>query len=280
MPLPEQVSPLALLPTIFGKLGPATAVSTQRKLHYQELYRQLPDPNAFYLTVELRQHVHLSWTHQIEQVLGYQRLTLEEYFGIIHPDWQSIYLEFGIASYQLAMKNRAAIRDVNASYSVDVPLRRKNGSYAWFRQFAVNGEVDEEGKLISHVNAYRYLNEYQFYQPTGPIVTIHTTERPDLAKELHKLSYQACRNLYLHNLLDSEMTVLDAYRKAIYENPNHPVTSKHIARQTKLSEQTIKKYNSRILEKARESFPISKLTELQDFARLLTNLFGPPVSSP
>ncbi len=269
-----------LLKALFQGLGPATQESSEQVKQLQRLYAKLPDSNAFYLTVSLPGFPRISWTHNLKSSLGYRSLNFEEYLGIIHPEWRPIYLEFGIASYRVARRTRLEIQGRTASYRVDVPIQRADGSYAWFSQLATNGGIDAEGHLVSHVNAYRYINEYHRYRPSGPLVTVEFENRPDLSDQLQRISYEACRKLFLSTLLDSEMAVLDAYRYEISQDPNRPVTSRHIAAMTQLSVQTVKKYNSRILEKARDTFPVSDLRSLEDFARLLTGLFGPILSPP
>ncbi|MCB0627514.1 MAG: hypothetical protein KDC43_27235 [Saprospiraceae bacterium] len=254
---------------LFGGIGqPIRTEAVEKRL------RRLaadPERDSFYLVLDVR-GPSISWKCNLSNQLGLTDLGYKEYFELIHPDYQRLYLEFGIAAYRLAIAKKGELAPLVSAYSIQFPIRAR-GKYWWVKQISEPIEFDKEGMMVTHLNTYRMQAEYDGQKPRRPLVEFADVRRSDLEKFIIDNAREVILKLWLHDLRDGPKRLLNAYWESAIRQETPTINS--LSEELHVSKDTIKSYNKQILEIANEVFPISQFTEARQVGRFLCDLFGP-----
>jgi hypothetical protein len=243
-------------------------------------FRQTND--SFFLYFDVRQSRIKRVGSNLKKVLGISHLDWEGWMGLIHPDFVSIYIEFGFAAYQASLKYAKEIKEKNASYSINLPLQRKfpDGAkeYWLVKQSAYPFEFDASGMMVSHLNTYTLISRFDQYTPMQPFVLFDYVTQDGVGAEIRALTRQSVMELFYPQLATRHQITLLAYweefSKFKFDLAPMP-NSLSIAGLLKKSQQTILDYNKAILEASRESFPLSEFSDIRSVISFLFHLFGP-----
>ncbi|MTB50463.1 hypothetical protein [Lewinella sp. W8] len=243
-------------------------------------FRQTHD--SFFLYFDVRQSRIKRVGSNLKKVLGISHLDWEGWMGLIHPDFVSIYTEFGFAAYQASLKYAKEIKETNASYSINLPLQRTfpdgTKEYWLVKQSAYPFEFDANGMMVSHLNTYTLISRFDQYTPMQPFVLFDYETQDEVGAEIRALTRKSVMGLFYPQLATRHQTTLLSYweefSKFKFDLAPMP-NSLSIAEQLKKSQQTILDYNKAILEASRESFPLSEFTDIRSVVSFLFHLFGP-----
>jgi hypothetical protein len=269
-----RVNPHEIFERLFSNLGPPTPESRQ---HATALMRQLeanPDRDSFYLKLDIRQPPTIPWVCNLERVLGYRTLSYETYFPLIHDHYRGIYLEFGVAAYQLAKKFMASLPTENSAYSILVPLRHRLGSYIWIRQVSEPLEFDANGHMVSQLNTYRYVGEFTGPISNRPMVEFGATPRPDIGRQVSDIALRRTLESFLFELTEMHVNTALAYLHLYDPATNPRPTSEAVGQLLQRRVSTVHSYNKRILEEVRYVFPLSDFPTMVEFTKFLYLTFG------
>ncbi|MEL6141106.1 MAG: hypothetical protein AAFU67_05770, partial [Bacteroidota bacterium] len=153
----------------FAQVKSPTPDSRKKTEEYIRHYESRPDRDTFYVIFDLRPPIHLKWTCNLRQVLGYQQFTAQQLLDEIHPEWKEIYYEFTHAAYSWVSSVPKEVLP-NMSYHFNLPIKHADGHYIWLRHYSEPLEYDVNGKLVSHFSLYRYIEDYQGYLQMRPMV--------------------------------------------------------------------------------------------------------------
>ena len=270
----SRVNPHKIFERLFGDLGPPTEESRAAAEARMQRIEERPDRDSFYLKLDIRRPPRIPWVCNLERVLGYRTLSYESYFPLIHEDYQGIYLEFGVAAYQLSKKHMASLQTEDTAYSILVPLLHRSGQYYWMRQVSEPLEFDANGQLVSQINTYRYVGEFTGPISNRPMVEFGTTQRADIAQEVSEIALRRVLESFLSELTEMHISTALAYLSVYDPKTNPRPNSEAIGQAINRKVSTIHSYNKEILSEVRYAFPLSDFPTMVEFTKFLYLTFG------
>ena len=138
---------------------PVGLTDTECRVVFANIQQDTLNPDRVYLVVDFRKN-DITFTHNTEGVLGIKNLTLEKFSHRIHPDYVGEYMNWAIAAYRLA--SQKAFEPIKERYRILLPIQLSSKKYYWFMQDSVALQVDENGKVVSHLN---YLDIVRPFHP-------------------------------------------------------------------------------------------------------------------
>ncbi|MBL7814751.1 MAG: hypothetical protein JNL70_07070 [Saprospiraceae bacterium] len=170
------------------------------------------------------------------------------FLEMIHPDYLTDYLQWGIAGYAFVLENKHIIEPFKHIFRMIYPIRLKNNQYYWVQMEIFVLGLDKNGNVTYHFNTYTILSKPFFEKEKSAIivdVSIEGLRDEDLTKELKK--WRFTKQPFV--LTKSQRQVLYIKRK----QPN--LTNAAIAALLNKDKETVDTQNKQILAKAKESFP-------------------------
>lgn len=180
----------------------------------------------------------------IQQALGYpDNLTLEGFFGLIHPDYLEPYQKWATAAYQVAFEKREQVIPLRQSYRVTIPLRHRNGQYFWYSQHATAIRIDADKNIICQLNTYYYEGAWNKYnlRPFEACLARDNSQWTSWENRLHSL---VGTFYYLDQFRNSEIELLHLYIAG------HQTVADIMQVRKGWSRHVIYEYNKNILKKA------------------------------
>lgn len=124
------------------------------------------DHSEFAQLVDLRK-CEVVWRLGVFEALG-RNLNFEEWVMSIHPKYRLMYLRWGRAAYSVAYQKRDFVLQslsnpetaLKYAYQIRLPIRNAAGDYVEVLQKSTAFQVDNEGRLLSHLNRYQVLGSY------------------------------------------------------------------------------------------------------------------------
>ena len=272
----SRINPHEIFERLFSNLGPPTEASRQAAEAKMQRIEESPDRDSFYLKLDIRHPARITWVCNLERVLGYRTLSYETYFPLIHEHYRGIYLEFGVAAYQLSKKHMTSLRSEDPAYSILVPLLHQSGQYYWMRQVSEPLEFDAEGQLVSQINTYRYVGAFTGPISNRPMVEFGTTQRMDIAQEVSDIALRRILESFLSELTEIHVKTALTYLRLYDPDANPRPTSGMVGEEMDRKVATVRSYNKEILSELRYAFPMSDFPTMVEFAKFLYLTFGKP----
>lgn len=265
-------------PAIFKGIGEPTLTSSADLRAIQANCLKRKNKNCFYLAIDVRLPVSISWQHNTDLHFNQAALSFSEYYQLIHPYWQSIYRALTISGYEITRKMNEDGLTKSRAYSGYIPMRQTDGSYAWYKQFVIHGSYDEKDNPVHHHHEYQRLGPFDRLCPTPAEITTAGIVDTGPTKELVLAGGVAMNKVLKTVLTPSSYRNLQAFRENTRFIDGAWVTPSSAAMQGVLSlnQQALNKANTRILRAARVAFPKCTLDSVGSFSVFLNELFGCP----
>lgn len=263
-------------------LGPPVYPDQETVMATLERFEQGQSDDSFFFYFNVRDSIIKRVGKNIKPVLGISHLDFASWLGIIHPDFAPIYIEFGFAAYQASLKFKDEIKDSVASYSINLPIKRRypdgKEEYWLVKQTAYPFEFDGQGNMVSHLNTYTLIGRFQKYAPMQPFVLFDHQNQDLVEAEILRLMQEKVLQLFYPDLAERHRTTLICYWKAFSrykaKQDDKLPSSASIAKSLGKSPQTIQDYNKAILEASRAAFPLTDFTDMLSVSAFLFDLFG------
>lgn len=262
-----------ILQRTFSDVGPPTKESTARLMAAQIQWEATPGPGSFRFTLRVTDPIGIRWCHQIETLNGKQSLNYQEFTDRIHPGWMNLYLQFGVATYRVALAQAGNPVMENVAFAQKVALLQDDETYAWYEQMCYPMEVDAEGRMVSHLNVYTYLEDYRSLLPGGPRVYESFLQRTDLQNVIREQTEIVVTAAFLGKLSTTEMEVLNTFRRLSRTTQEGELTSKLVGRELGVGPHAIRKHNLAILSKVSKIFSVYGVKTVAGLAVFLKRLF-------
>ena len=183
-------------------------------------------------------------THLAPHVLN--NLSIQGVISLVHPNFLVTYLAFGHAAYKMMEEEniRKRLQTLDQQYVIQFPMLRSDNRYWWVKQLAVPMEVDEENRIISHLNKYTVIEPYIEGNIKKPIIQFGKGQ--DLRYDLMTMLLSYIPKEFLDTYLDftkEQIKLIRFYGKF----PNSNI--KNVNEEIKINQHTVQKYNKIILKK-------------------------------
>ena len=231
-------------------------IATRKKIEDYVTY----NPYSFFVEVDLKAQQliwssNVSYFFPIKEVNGDSGIRLEHLIFSIHPAYVELYLQFGLAVYRVLTEMAGSLSNAQAyHYHLNFPMNRSMGTnqedYWWVKQSARVSLVDEELNMISHINEYRFIEKYDGQVFNKPLVT-YIYDRNEVHELLQgKLVEAVPTKEVLERIFDFTSREIEIMR--LLEDG---CTSLQVADRLGISQTTVSKHNSNIVNKAKQFFP-------------------------
>lgn len=265
--------------TILEVVGKPTAESSEQLRMMKLDCEERKDPNSFYLTFKLSDPPVINWSHNSDRHLGVDELDYEQYYSRIHPVWFPLHIAFGTVGYLIGRRLFGANSEEWASYTINVPLKDKNGDYHWYNQVSIPATFDRNRKLISHLNQYHRLCPFDRLVPSKPKMNFKDEWMMGLDKEFAKAGNAALDACLSPLLTSANQRIVQTYRRLTKMGKHGAWVSpakKEVREALGMSGTAINKANVRIIQSLKGSFPESVTRDVAGFAAWLNDLCGHP----
>ncbi|PHI18486.1 hypothetical protein CEQ90_17550 [Lewinellaceae bacterium SD302] len=233
----------SLIQKNFNDLGSTTEASARKLEQIEDKVAAGLLPSSFQFTVHLDGEPRIKRPFNTKHHLGRSKLSFEEFFDLIHPQWWKLYLMFGAAAYRVSKEFEEELAQVEAANQIKIPLQiNEEPRYVWYNQVSIPAGFDAEGRLTAHVNIYQFDRRYDVnHLVTGPLTVFGKEVRLEVGEEIQRVAQQlfyteyidrtpAKRKQRLPYLTTSQAKVLYLYRKLALHERLDTVTSETVAR--------------------------------------------------
>lgn len=234
-------------------------------------------PNSFYLTFTISKPPVISWSHNIDHQLGITDINYEHFFDCIHPVWLPLHLGFGAAAYGIAGRIYQKYPRDSIVYTSNIPIRHADGTYHWYNQVSFPAGFDDKGRMVSHINQYHRLCDFNKLVPSKPKITISGVLRNEFDQDFDPASNTALSVCLSPILTPTLFRILNTYR-AFTKSKNGKWISppkRAVREKLGLSTDAINKANVRIIQAVKGKFPDRVTQDIASFSAFLNDLCGP-----
>jgi hypothetical protein len=107
----------------------------------------------------------VEWTFGLSSALGYaeeeeKNWTLHQQHNLIHETYYPTFLALGFMMNQVLREKQVLLKALGQRYIINIPLRKKNGSYVWVKQMSVPLSLDKNGLMARQLNSYTIISGY------------------------------------------------------------------------------------------------------------------------
>ena len=176
---------------------------------------------------------------RIKEVMGWSSdMSIEGYFCKIHPDYLPAYLTWTLAVYKLSEELHYRLKPLEQIYQLQIPLLHQSRKFFWCTMQAIPVRLDKDRKMVGHFNIYQRLEEmskfnYRLFQP-------FLVERLEAMEEWNKRLARKMKGHISDKLNRNEVETIKLGLSGKSTN--------EIAKETKMSKNTIMKYKKNILK--------------------------------
>lgn len=232
----------------------------QDMLTFLDENEKMLHPNCFYLLVDNKTGL-INWSLRLFKYMGYhdvktrkKDLSLLEVFSWIRPEELPVFLSNGLSVYMEAVNNPemlSSYRD-SISYHIEVHMKDFKGNYFHLLQQAIPMGIDDNGRLVSHLNIYTIIADG--YRPNVVPLSrlyINSSQPSNYNRNIHNGISKVFTEMEVLDFNHSHQQIIKAYKE------NNALTVPQLGKQLRLSENSIRKYQKDMLAKINGSFGMS-----------------------
>ena len=223
--------------------------------------------NTFYFLVDIREPA-IIHAHRVLPVLGYSNLDIVAYFGLIHPSYRYLYMEFGASAYLQSIELASQAKDLPQTYTIQFPILTAENGYYWVNQISDAIYFDERGRMVVYLNTYQLFRPYHNEGPSRPMLVFPNL---NLTHDFHDV-HETVLKPWLSEFTPLEKTLVFTYWRLSQENKS--ATIEEIAEQLGWSRNQVTNRNKSVKKKAESAFPVSEFRQASDVGLTLYRLFG------
>jgi hypothetical protein len=129
---------------------------------FLENLKFLDHHDEYYAIRDLR-NFGFTWRYGIHRCLGYDddEWTHELSLSVIHDDYRSLFIWFGSLAYEVINNPPTTLSALKHRYIINVPIRKKSGSYVWVKQMSMPLRLDENNRMVLQMNCYTVVSKFQ-----------------------------------------------------------------------------------------------------------------------
>jgi hypothetical protein len=263
----------------FNKVGKSTLSSAAALWKLQQNCKARQNPNAFYLTVDVRNGPDAIWWWNIENHLGEGVKMREEVISRVHPRWIDVYNSHRLACYKV-MEQQPEVSEMGGllSFNNKFPLKRANGKYYWYHHVSSPIAFDEEGRMVQFMIEFRVLNPYDNLAPEPPYILVGNEVSEKLTQVIQSFWSEGLVEKILTGVPPVGFKVLHAYRSLATKDENGWVLpgKEQVENHLEMSRVALNKTNGRIIKVAKSALPSIVTSSVSTLAGFLNDMFGPP----
>ncbi|MEM6769583.1 MAG: PAS domain-containing protein [Bacteroidota bacterium] len=247
-----------------------------RKLKHNCARRK--DPNIIYMTVDIRNDLHAEWGFNTPKHFACEALTPEILVNLIHPVWQSINLAFRDENYVIAAELMARQEPLEVRFQFNLPLRRKDGKYYWFKQVVYPVTYDDNGNVVHFMKELRLMTDFDKLAPEKPSIYLEGSSDNAYTHRIQKAGELAFAQAFAHLISDAGFKLLDCYRSRVTFNGTKWTSpeKKEVEQTLGLSRSALNKAVVRLMGGVKQAAPAIVTETIGDFAGFLNDFFGTP----
>jgi hypothetical protein len=245
------------------KLGtPVRLTAEECEKVYEDLMADKMMDQKFALMCNIKT-MSIDWHYNIEKFLKYKgQLDLTKFFMLLHQDFMEEYLKWGQATYQYAMtRTDLNLEPLNHCTRMTIPLKLANGKYYWVMQEAIALQLDENGKLVSHLNIYTVLNEMEGNENVTIVGRLYNN-----GFEVKEWTQSVLKNFFTRHSFD---LTKEQERIVAVLHKNLEMSNADIAQALQKTKNTIDVQNKLIIAKARIAFSNHEFANIREVVRFL-----------
>lgn len=269
----------SFLTQLFATVGEPTPASVERIERYRRQAQESDDSGSFSFVFDLRPGEHIFWHHNATEVLGLDTFSVYEYLMAIHPEFVDLFAIFTRAVYRHSvLLPSGLLRDATYTYNCNIPLRRADGRYSWFKMMSKPAAFDRDGHLSGHYNRHYPLADYPNMLPERPVFTLNGIADPPEMEGIVRLANAYFTAYTRRKLSAGGFRILAAYRAATVPEAGgwrSPEKGK-IAAALQLKVPALERATVRLLKRVRCFYPAHAVRSVTDLCRQLNEMFGCP----
>ena len=249
--------------------------STERTEWRKEHIKTGPGRDSFYLIVNLPEARFASWQCNVQHTIGFSDFTYEAFFNSIHPRYLDWYFQWARGAYELSLEGTVLLSSQEPSYSIHFPLRNKNdgGSYWWVKQISEPFELDDNGRMATHLNTYRMVGPYVRQEPICPLFQTGHKLHKEWQRQVLKLVKDRLMSIWFEALNPAQMNLLKAYLEYANSGAGFP-NNAEMADRHSFYENTLLAANKKIKFWGNHNLPVDHFRDAREVAEFLHRLFG------
>jgi hypothetical protein len=218
----------------------------QQQKQLERLNKNIPD-ESFYFTFNLL-NCKLENVKGVEKWLGYseKEFTVSQYLKCVHCDQSVLFNLMAESIYKILCKGIFKLRFATQKYITLVAMRQYDGEYYVYKKTTSVFQYDRKNRLLEQLNVFDKIGVYDGTALNPRVTETEGFQWKDFERKVFQMALE--RFMAAKHFSEKEFEVLICY--ATHEDWK----SKDVAKNMKIEADTIKTFNKRILEKARNIF--------------------------
>lgn len=218
----------------------------QQLARFEILNAYIPN-ETFYFTFNLLT-CELENVNGVDKWLGYpgKEFTVSQYLRCVHSDHVVLFNLLAHSMYQVLCKGIFKLHFDTQKYISQVALRHYDGEYYLYKKTTSVFQYDDKNRLLAQLNEFNKIGPYDG-RPMGS----RFTEMEELQKD--EFSHVIFK-MVLENLMEEKYFSKQEFELLKCYATDENITNNEAAVKMNVEIETIKTYNRRILEKARDTF--------------------------
>ncbi len=240
---------IAIMKKLFPEGEVEGTVEKEKQQAIIELFEKMTHYSSFCILTDVstQRIVH---SIGVEKYLGYENIDIKQYFEAIPEMILKMMLPVVSATFSIANKRTELTKFMDNSVSYDLPLRRKDGNYILTKSTLYTFDTCPKGRIKSYLTLYIVLKEIgEDYTNISLSPRVESSEKLRLKQLEDELAVKITEQLAKLKKLQfsrGEKEVLSAIKQG--------QSNKEIVKYLDVTENTVKTYKNRILEKTRLFF--------------------------
>ena len=131
----------------------------------KETLIRLRHHDEFFMIFNLKK-IEVEWCFGVASALGYtkedeEKWSIMDQHFLIHDRYYSTFLALGFMMNGVLHDMNMQLTPLGHRYIINIPLRKRNGSYVWVKQLSTPISIDENGRMIRQFNSYTIISGYK-----------------------------------------------------------------------------------------------------------------------
>jgi hypothetical protein len=144
---------------IEGKINPDLM---ECEKYFDSIKEDVLNRKKFFLAVDVKKFAFF-FQHNLELFLPVRgNIGMMKYMELIHPEYVQEFSDWATCVYTFAEKIDLNLKPLSQCYKIMLPMRTLEGYY-WILQEAYPLQLDEQGKMISHINEYTIIAPFEAF---------------------------------------------------------------------------------------------------------------------
>lgn len=129
-----------------------------------EALKRLRHHDEYFAIINLKT-MKVEWCFGLGEALGYEDEEIEwsiknQHF-IVHHKYYPIFMALGLLMNSVMKNLDLHLKPLGHRYTINIPLKKKNGSYVWVKQLSTPLSIDADNRMVRQLNSYTVICGYK-----------------------------------------------------------------------------------------------------------------------